>query len=272
VSLESGRKYGFVASIINVIMPVVTIVLFVSLLMYAFANLFANSSQTFSSTALFVAVDISIAVIAISGLILFLLAMYRLSKYYAEPAIFKNVLYAFIINIAVAIIGWIIFSIYISSIIGQIPSGGINTTATTTPNASALLSLIFGFLIFAFVAFIFFILCAVLYWRAFNKLAEKSQIDDFKTAGLLYLLGTVLMIILVGAILIWVAWIYAAQGFHKLKPKPSLEPPIATPYTLTPTPNVTNSIYCANCGAENSPDAIYCKNCGKLVRANQTNI
>ncbi len=267
MSLESGKKYGFIASMINVVMPVVAVILVVSLLMYEFASLFANNIQTWSITALSIALDIAIAAIAISGLILFLLAMHRLSKYYNEPAIFKNVLYASVINIAVAIIGWIILSIYRSSIIGQIPSGGINTTATTTPNVSAFLNLIFAILIFAFIAFILFVSCAILYWRAFNKLAEKSQIDDFKTAGLLYLLGSVLMIILVGAILIWVAWIYAAQGFHKLKPQPS-----ATPYTSNPAPNLTNSIYCANCGAENSPDAIYCKNCGKLVRANQTNI
>jgi uncharacterized membrane protein len=268
MSLESGKKYGFIASMINVIMPVVAVILVISVLMYEFAYLFANSTQNWSITALSIAVDISIAVIAITGLILFLLAMHRLSKYYAEPAIFKNVLYAFIINIAVAIIGWIILSVYTSSIIGHIPSGGINTTAATTPDMSAFASLIIAILAAAIIGFIFMVLCAVLYWRAFNKLAEKSQIDDFKTAGLLYLLGSVLMIILVGAILIWVAWIYAAQGFHKLKPKPSL----ATPYTLTPASNVTGSIYCANCGAENSPDGIYCKNCGKPVRDNQTHL
>jgi uncharacterized membrane protein len=268
MSLESGKKYGFIASMINVIMPIAAAILVVSVLMYEFAYLFTNSSQTWSITALSTAVEIAIAVIAITGLILFLLAMHRLSKYYAEPTIFKNVLYAFIIIIAVTIIGQIISYVYTSSIIGHIPSGGINTTASTSPDVSAFVSLIIAIFAAAIIMFIFLVLCAVLYWRAFNKLAEKSQIDDFKTAGLLYLLGSVLMIILVGAILIWVAWIYAAQGFHKLKPTPSL----ATPYTSTPTPNVTSSIYCVNCGAENSPDAIYCKNCGKPVRANQTSI
>ena len=51
-----------------------------------------------------------------------------------------------------------------------------------------------------------------LYMRAFNKLKEKSGVDNFGTAGILYLVGSIVPI--VG----WIAWIFAAMGFQKLKP------------------------------------------------------
>jgi uncharacterized membrane protein len=55
--------------------------------------------------------------------------------------------------------------------------------------------------------------------RAFNKLGEKSEVDNFKTAGLLYLLGGALAIVGIGALLSWIAWIFAFMGFRSLKPK-----------------------------------------------------
>jgi uncharacterized membrane protein len=77
--------------------------------------------------------------------------------------------------------------------------------------------------------------------RAFNKLAEKSGDDNFKTAGLLYLLGTVLTIVLIGGLLIWIAWIFAAMGFNSLKPK---EPPAPTSaYPTSQTSGTVNLSY-----------------------------
>ena len=64
-------------------------------------------------------------------------------------------------------------------------------------------------------ALAFGIVNGVLYMRSFNKLKEKSGVDNFGTAGLLYLIGVFIPIIA------WIAWIFAAMGFNKLKAAPA---------------------------------------------------
>ena len=64
-------------------------------------------------------------------------------------------------------------------------------------------------------ALAFGIVNGLLYMRAFNKLKEKSGVDNFGTAGLLYLIGVFIPLIT------WIAWIFAAMGFNKLKAAPT---------------------------------------------------
>ena len=64
-----------------------------------------------------------------------------------------------------------------------------------------------------------FILAAIngfFYRRAFYALAEKSGEGNFRTAGLLMLLGGALTIVAVGGLLFFIGWIIAAIGFFNL--------------------------------------------------------
>lgn len=95
--------------------------------------------------------------------------------------------------------------------------------------------------------------------RAFNKLKEKSGVDNFGTAGLLMLIGVFIPIIT------WIAWIFAAMGFNKLKAAPTPSPYV--PYSVNPPLSTTTQIKrCPNCGAENLIDALYCSSCGKPLQ------
>jgi hypothetical protein len=106
------------------------------------------------------------------------------------------------------------------------------------------------------VALAFGIVNGVLYMRAFNKLKEKSGVDNFGTTGLLILIGVFIPIIS------WIAWIFAAMGFKKLKVAPTPSPHV--PYYVHPPLSTTTQIKrCPNCGAENLTDAFYCSSCGK---------
>ena len=270
MSLESGKKYGYIASMIHVILPVVAVVLFLFLFIYQLSSLLTPSvSSSLLLTGLSLATSITIAAISLAGFILFMLSMHRLSKYYNEPGIFRNVLYAFALNIIVSIIAWVIMIVYMSSIISQISQGNLSTTAAGSTNAAtAFASLIVVFLAFLFIAFVFLVITAVLYWRAFNQLAGKSRIEDFKTAGLLYLIGSILCIIGVGIILVWIAWIYAAKGYKQLSPQPYS----ASTIVSTSTPTVTSKIYCSYCGTENVAEAVFCKNCGKQLTTDQASV
>jgi predicted membrane protein len=53
--------------------------------------------------------------------------------------------------------------------------------------------------------------------RTFNALAQKSGEASFTTAGNLLWWGAILTIILVGLVLIFVAWIFATIGFFTMK-------------------------------------------------------
>jgi ribosomal protein L40E len=127
-------------------------------------------------------------------------------------------------------------------------------TVVSTPTAvpSFVLTFIIVLIVAFAVAIAMGVVSALLYKRAFNKLAEKSGVHSFDTAGLLILIGVFIPFVS------WVGWIFAASGFNTLKPKP---------YSPMPTaPTITTQIkFCLNCGMANNVNAAYCKNCGKQL-------
>ena len=143
------------------------------------------------------------------------------------------------------------------------------SVATSTAAAALIGRLILGFLALFTVAIICAVITAILYWRAFTRLGERSGVEAFKTAGLLYLIGTVLMIVAVGVIIVWVAWIYAAKGFKQLQTQPA--PAYSTIPSTTAPPNLSKN-YCSYCGTENDQNAVYCKHCGKPLHTNQVSV
>jgi len=232
---------GLAASLIEVIMPVITVVTVIVFIWAIFAaNPITSSGSSpaipsFPSTFFgFGAVFALVGIVTFVGIILFIVAMHRLSQYYVEPGIFKNALYGFILNVVgSATVIAIEFVFILRSMANISQTGTVPTAATPTQTTPAVISvlsqLIIGFLVVLAIAVVLGIIRAVFFMRAFNKLAEKSGKDNFKTAGLLYLLGTVLTIVLIGGILIWIAWILAAMGFNSLKPKESLTPTLPYP-------------------------------------------
>jgi uncharacterized membrane protein len=268
MSLESGRKLGLTASLITVIMPIIMVI---SLVFFIFSIIAAIPTgpnpvpvpTTFSPLPFFgLIITIALAgIISFVGIILFIVAMHRLAEYYNEPGIFKNTLYAFILNIVGGFVVAAIEIVLLVASIGSIQSI-VSTPQVSTPSAFNPLftQLIVEFIAVFAVALVFGIVSAVLYMRAFNKLAEKSGVGTFRTVGLLYLIGTVVPI---GGILVWVAWILAAIGFHSLKPSSSSTFAYSAPQA--PAPSIAQKRYCPYCGRENRANAVYCGYCGKQL-------
>jgi len=250
MSFESGRKFGFYASLINIILPIIAIAGGVALIfsiIAASATRIANGSvaPTFSIFGGFIIFITAILSVGIASFIMFMYAMYGLSNYYTEPSIFKNVLYAFILSI---ISGAVIFASEFTVIIATI--GRISQTSTP----STVVPVIISYVVVIVVALVFGIVNGVLYMRAFNKLKEKSGVDNFGTAGLLYVVG--IIIPLVG----WIAWIFAYLGFRQLQPSSTESPTMCYP-TQPPSVNMQTK-RCPNCGTDNYGDASYCRTCG----------
>ena len=278
MSLESGRKLGLAASIIAVVTPVVAVAAVVFFIWSLIANLFSNligpntSSSTLSAlTWVIIVFIIILLIISVAGSTLFVVAMRRLAQYYNDPGIFKNALHGFLINIIGIVTSITIYTALTISSLTNISNSNPQTTVAYTPIPTVpplmVTSFFTVYLVLAAVFFVLSIVSAVLYMRAFNKLGEKSGVDNFRTAGLLYLLGGALAIVGIGVLLSWIAWILAAMGFHSLKPK-TTETATSSYSTnqLTPNPSAIQRRYCTYCGADNNIDALYCRSCGKQLQ------
>jgi len=108
--------------------------------------------------------------------------------------------------------------------------------------------------LFIIATFAVSIVAVVFFRRAFTRLAEKSGVAHFRTAGLLFLIGIFIPVVN------YVALVFAALGFHRLAPvQASVGGYAASPYVASSSGPVKR---CLHCGAENSPESLYCRVCG----------
>jgi uncharacterized membrane protein len=184
-----------------------------------------------------------IGIINLIGIIMVLVALHGLSNYYGDRSIFKNALYGFItaivggiIAVGIAVIAVIANLSNIKTLIQTIyPSwngewsslSGLSglTPDTSNLNPQDILPLIAGFLVVILavlaILWIFTVIASVFVRRSLKQVAFKSNIGLFGTAGLLLLIGAVLIIVFgLGAILMWIAALLLAIAFFQLKPNP----------------------------------------------------
>ncbi len=254
MSLESGAKLGYSGSLIYLLLPVIGLVSLMALIVALFAN--PSAVPTYISSWVFGGFFILLivaGVIGIVGFILFMVAMYRLSNYYREPAIFKNILYGFILSIVSAVVVLVLEFANMLFSFAQLSQAG------TSPVTTSFSQIIIEYLVVIAVAIVFALVTGWLYMGAFNKLKQNSGIDNFGTAGLLFLIGAIIPFVT------WIAWIFAAMGFHKLKtPAPISPTPFISP--PAPQPNSMPMKRCPHCGKENRTEALFCSNCGKPLQ------
>ena len=159
-------------------------------------------------------------VLSLVGIILVLVAMKGLADYYNEPTIFNDTLYGFIFGI-IGIIALV--AIFVSAF------AGLSMTAMMDPQ-QILTSFAAWIIAGVILLVIFIILQAVFYRKAFSTLSSKSGEKMFDTGGLLLLIGAILTIVLIGVIILLIAWILIAVGFFSIKT------PVAQPSEAPPPP------------------------------------
>jgi uncharacterized membrane protein len=152
-------------------------------------------------------------VLGIIGVVLLLRGMKELSNYYQDEEIYKNTLTGvkfYIIAIVAVGVAMAALMVGIGSATGFTFTTGFEPTVTF---GVGLITFFAGLI----VAFIFYVLATMHLRRTFHTLAQKSGEGSFKTAGNLLWWGAILTIVLVGLILILIAWIYATIGFFTMK-------------------------------------------------------
>jgi uncharacterized membrane protein len=141
------------------------------------------------------------------------MGMKELSKYYQDENVYRNTLTGvkfYVVAVVAAAAAIVAIMIGIASVTDW------KFTTNFVPTVGfgiGVVALLAGLV----VAFVFYILAASHLKRALDSLAQKSGEASFATAGTLLWLGAILTIVLVGLVLIFVAWIFATVGFFSMK-------------------------------------------------------
>ena len=171
-------------------------------------------------------------ILEIVGLILVMIALYNLGTYYKDGTIFNNALYALITGIVGAVISVLVVVVTVLTSLTDFlqtlfPDWNGDWTALSglTPNPSnitfdSIIPFIAGILTVLAILWVFSIISAFFVRRSFGALSEKSGVGLFSTAGLIILIGAVLVVIFgIGLILIWISALLLAIAFYQINPQ-----------------------------------------------------
>ena len=171
-------------------------------------------------------------VIELIGLILVMVALYNLGSYYAERGIFNNALYGLIAGIVggVIAVGAVIVTVLssLTDFLYEIfPSWNGDWAAISglTPDPTnltldAIVPFLTGLFVALLVLWVFGIISFYFVRRSLISLSAKSGVGLFSTAGLLMLIGAVLIIAIgIGLLLIWIAILLLAIAFFQIRPQ-----------------------------------------------------
>jgi len=165
--------------------------------------------------------------VSIVGYILILIASKYISDDLGDKSIFNNMLYAVITGIVGVAIG--ISVIFTSTLFSAF------SVAAMSPN---IISMIMGILVGLAVMWIFLIISSIFIRRAYNTIATRLNVNWFKTAGTLYFVGALLTIVLVGLIVLFIAYIIQIIAFFSIQEGSQ---PMATQSTAPATSSVAIS-------------------------------
>jgi len=171
-------------------------------------------------------------VIELVGLILVMVALYNLAGHYMERGIFNNALYGLIIGIVGGVISIAMVIITVLTSLTDFlytifPDWNGDWTALSglTPNTSnitldSIMPFLTGIIVVFIILWVFSILAAFFIRRSLGTLSAKSGVGLFSTAGLLLLIGAVLIILFgIGLILIWISALLLAIAFFQIRPQ-----------------------------------------------------
>ena len=198
-----------------------------------------------------------IPILSLVGWILILLATRDISESVQDRTIFDDALLAGI----TAIIGAIVFVfLWLSFLFTARPSAGFFFAAATfIPFIVALGSF-----------WVFTLISAYFLKRSYEKISQRLNIGAFASAGLLYLIGAALTIVLVGFLILLIALIFQVVAYFSIQDrlpvpdwsKSSPQAPTSFPSMTAQPSGPVESKYCFKCGAKLPSAAIFCTSCG----------
>jgi len=182
--------------------------------------------------------------ISIVAYILILIATKYVSDELGDKSIFDNMLYA-----------------VIAGIVGGVAAAFIIFTGALFGVFTFALSAIGGVIAGLAVAWIALIVSSIFIRRSYDTMASKLNVGMFGTAGMLYFIGAILTIILVGFVILFVAAVLQIIAFFSIADSsPSIQPkPVAGTMASSPP---AGTKFCPSCGTQLEAAATFCTKCG----------
>ncbi len=165
--------------------------------------------------------------LSIVGIVLILLAVKEIADEAGDEAIFKNYLISFVLQIG----AFLALIIAIMTVLGTsvIAMGGPRAFEHEMQNFEAMMAIIGSILVGFIIFWILFLLGSYYLKKSYELIAEYTDVDLFKTTGLLYFIGALTAIILVGFLIIFVARILEIVAYFSLPEElPSKQSLVAT--------------------------------------------
>ena len=194
--------------------------------------------------------------LSLVGIIMVFVAIKYIADDTKDRSIFSNfLLFVILYIIAVVALAAVVFLAFTSMGFGLF--GGIETGEITDPTAFFdSISDVLGICVLGFVVFYVLNIIAALYLRkSFDSITKYTNVDMFKTAGLIFFIGAILLIIGVGFIIMFIAEILMIIAFFSL--------PETYPTGEEPRQPSQTGRMCPNCGRPIPMDARVCPYCGK---------
>ena len=154
------------------------------------------------------------SVLSIVGIVLILLAVKEIADEVGDETIFKNYLISFILQVG----AFIALIIAIIAVLGTsiMIMGGPRAFEHEMQDFGAIMAIIGSILVGFIIFWILFSLGSYYLKKSYELIAEYTDVDLFKTTGLLYFIGALTLIILIGLLIILVARILEIVAYFSL--------------------------------------------------------
>jgi len=154
------------------------------------------------------------SVLSIVGIVLILLAVKEIADEVGDETIFKNYLISFILQVG----AFVALIIAIVAVLGTsiIAMGGPRAFEHEMQDFGAIMAIIGSILVGFIIFWILFSLGSYYLKKSYELIAEYTDVDLFKTTGLLYFIGALTLIILIGLLIILVARILEIVAYFSL--------------------------------------------------------
>ncbi len=202
-------------------------------------------------------------ILSIVGMIMILVAIKYISDEVKDSSIFSNFLLFIVINIiaTIALIASVFYAVGGISFFAALSSGEItDPMAFFNSLENVLVVCILGFIIF----YVLNVIAALYLKKSFDSIAKNTKVDMFKTTGLVFFIGAILIILVFGFFIMFIAEILMIIAFFSLPE--TLQPAGATQGGAGYAPPQQTGRMCTNCGRSIPMDAQICPYCNSKLK------
>jgi uncharacterized membrane protein len=168
----------------------------------------------------------------ILGIVFVLIALNGYGDAYKDGSIIHNTVYTIVFEI----IGVVVFiGVVFYGAMGFLASLGIKNISDLQSwqqinwqqavNTTNILPFVGAIVLGLVILFAFTVLASLYFKKAMNALSTKTGVKLFHTTGTVFFIGALLTIILIGLIIIWVAFILMMISFYESKPHEQMQQP-----------------------------------------------